>query len=279
MRYAIDIAPLGDLADPRRIAELGRAAEESGWDGLSIWDDIGNSMGVGFADPFVCLAAVASVTTRLRLIASVIILPRRRPQLVAQAAASVDLLSGGRLALGVGSGGVADEFEAFGEEPDSAVRAARLDEALPIVDGFLRGETVHADGPTYVVRGASVGPRSVQEPRPPIWIGGMRPAALRRAARWDGWIALAVSDDGSSNVLAPAVFGEMAGRIRGERAAAGRDGEPFEIAVLGLSLDWRPETSAAFAAEGATWWLESLSPMRGSQEELLRLVRSGPPRS
>ena len=71
MRFAIDIAPLGELADPVPIVRLGRAAEEAGWDGLSIWDSTGVSMGGAAADPFVTLAAVAAATERIRLIASV----------------------------------------------------------------------------------------------------------------------------------------------------------------------------------------------------------------
>ena len=79
MRYAIDIAPLGDLADPVPIVRLAVAAERAGWDGLSTWDSLGASMGAAAADPFVALTAVASATERLRLILSVVALPRRRP--------------------------------------------------------------------------------------------------------------------------------------------------------------------------------------------------------
>ena len=86
MRYAIDIAPLGELADPHAIVRLAVAAEAAGWDGVSTWDSLGVSMGTVAPDPFVALAAAASATTRLRLILSVVALPRRRPQLVAQSA-------------------------------------------------------------------------------------------------------------------------------------------------------------------------------------------------
>ncbi len=114
-RYAIDIAPLGHLSDPLAILRLARAAEESDWDGLSIWDSLGLSMGTSAADPFVTLAAVAVSTERLRLITSVIAIARRRPQLVVQAAGTLDLLSAGRLVLGVGAGEDRVDFEAFGE--------------------------------------------------------------------------------------------------------------------------------------------------------------------
>jgi alkanesulfonate monooxygenase SsuD/methylene tetrahydromethanopterin reductase-like flavin-dependent oxidoreductase (luciferase family) len=277
MRFAIDIAPLGELADPVAIVRLGRAAEVAGWDGLSIWDSTGVSMGGAAADPFVTLAAVAAATERIRLIASVIVLPRRRPQLVAQAAATLDRVSGGRLILGVGAGNDPGDLDPFGEGGPLSERVARMDAALAAIDPWLRGEAarVDVDGTTEV----NVGPRPVQVPRPPIWLGGMRPGALRRAARWDGWIAIATSEDGSSMALSPESFGEKVDRVRAERATGGRAGEPFDIAVFGFSEPAGAELARSYAEHGATWWLESLSPMRGSLDELLTIVEVGPSRS
>jgi alkanesulfonate monooxygenase SsuD/methylene tetrahydromethanopterin reductase-like flavin-dependent oxidoreductase (luciferase family) len=275
MRYAVDIAPLGDLADPLTIVRFARAAEASGWDGLSTWDSMGVSMGTVAPDPFVALAAVAAATERITLILSVVALPRRRPQLVVQSVGTLDRVSGGRLILGVGAGGDPGDFEAFGEAAPLAERVARMDADLALIDPWLRGEAARSRGP-----GATdtvVGPRPVQVPRPPIWLGGMRPGALRRAARWDGWIAIAASEDGSM-ALSPESFGEMVERVRLERDAAGRAGDPFEVAVFGVSERDRPDAVAPFAAAGATWWLESLSPMRGSIETLLAFVEAGPPR-
>ena len=278
MRYAIDIAPLGDLADPVAIVALARAAEDSGWDGLSIWDSLGVSMGTSSVDPFVALAGVAAATERLRLILSVIVLPRRRPQLVVQSAATLDRLSGGRLVLGVGAGGDPGDFTSFGDDVDRAVRIARFDEALPIVDALLRGESVERRGPAFTVDGVAVGPRPVQEPRPPIWLGGMRPGALRKAARWDGWIAIAMADDGSGINLSPDAFGQMVMSVRTEREAIGRGDVPFDVAVFAVSGPGEQSLVRAYADAGATWWLESLSPMRGSLDELWAIVTAGPPR-
>ncbi len=279
MRYAIDIAPLGALADPAAVIRLARAAEAAGWDGLSIWDVFGLSMGAAGLDPFVALAGVAAATERLSLIASVIVLPRRRPQLVAQAAATLDRLSGGRLILGVGAGADRADFEAFGDSFERSVRFARLDESIALVDAFLRGETVTHEGPAFRITGAAVGPRPIQQPRPPIWFGGMRPAALRRAARLDGWIALAVTDDGSAIDLPPGDLGRLVERVNAERAALGRTGEPFDVAVFAFS---EPDPAGVhlargYAEAGATWWLESLSGMRGSVDELVARVEAGPP--
>lgn len=277
MRYAIDVAPLGELADPREIVRLAVAAEAAGWDGLSTWDILGTAMDAAAADPFVVLAAVAAATERLRLITSVIVLPRRRPQLVAQAAGTLDRLSGGRLVLGIGAGADPGDFVAFGEPFDQA-RIGRLDEAAEIIDQLLRGETVFHEGAAFTMTGASVGPRPVQQPRPPIWVGGMKAGALRRAAGWDGWIAIAVSEDGSTMELSPASFAAMVERLRRERASLGRADEPMEVALFAFSGPADVDLVARYEDAGATWWLESLSPLRGSFEQLLGRVQAGPPR-
>jgi alkanesulfonate monooxygenase SsuD/methylene tetrahydromethanopterin reductase-like flavin-dependent oxidoreductase (luciferase family) len=277
IRSAIDIAPLGELSDPGTVVQLAVAADAAGWHGISIWDSLGVSIGTASADPFVTLAAVAQATERLRLITSVISLPRRRPQLVAQAVGTLDRLSGGRCILGVGAGGDPGDFEPFGESFEAQARVSRLDEGLALVDRFLRGETVHHDGPAFVARGTGVGPSPIQQPRPPIWLGGMQPGALRRAAQWDGWIAIATSEDGSSMALSADTFGGMVEQLSRERQAAGTADRPFDIAVFGFSDPSDPGLIARYAEQGATWWLESLSPIRGPVDSLLAIVEAEPP--
>lgn len=278
MRYAIDVAPLGELADPRIIARLAVAAEAAGWDGLSTWDSTGTSMGAEAADPFVALAAAAAATERLRLIAAVIVLSRRRPQLVVQAAGSLDRLSGGRLVLGIGAGNDPGDFVPFGDPFEAAGRIARMDEAAGIVDRLLRGERVAHHGGVYLVDDVAVGPRPVQQPRPPIWVGGTRPGAIRRAARWDGWIGIAVSEDGTRMELSPDGLAERVARLRAERAALGREQEPLDVALFAFSEPDQADIVAAFEDAGATWWLESLSPLRGPLDLLLARIDAGPPR-
>jgi alkanesulfonate monooxygenase SsuD/methylene tetrahydromethanopterin reductase-like flavin-dependent oxidoreductase (luciferase family) len=276
LRCAIDIAPLGDLSDPRAITRLAVAAEAAGWDGISIWDSLGVSMGTSAADPLVVLAAVAAATDRLRLITSIVAVPRRRPQLVAQAIGTLDRLSGGRCILGVGAGADPGDFEPFGDSFDGSARIARWDEGLTLVDRWLRGEAVDHRGAFYTVRGAAVGPAPIQRPRPPIWVGGMRPGALRRASRYDGWIAIGTSEDGASMALSPDDLAAMVDRLREERAGASAEGA-FDVALFGLSGGPESDIVRRFADAGATWWLESLSPMRGPLDELQALVEAGPP--
>jgi alkanesulfonate monooxygenase SsuD/methylene tetrahydromethanopterin reductase-like flavin-dependent oxidoreductase (luciferase family) len=223
----------------------------------------------------VTLTAVAGATTRLRLITSIVALARRRPQLVIQAAASLDLVSDGRLVLGLGAGEDEPDFTAFGDEFDRPGRIGRMDEALAIVDAGLRGEHLDHTGPRIRAHGV-VGPRPLQQPRPPIWLGAMRPGGIRRAARWEGWIVVAMGDDGTSMALGADDLASRLGTFRTARQELGREGEPADVAVLGVA--GVAHRSAAFEAAGATWWLESLSPMRGSVDELESIVRAGPPR-
>ena len=194
MRYGIVTANLGEYADPRVAVRLARAAEAAGWGAFFVWDHLGFARGVPSGDPWVILSAVAASTTRLKLGLAVTPLARRRPQVVANAVASLDLLSGGRVVFGAGLGGVPEEFTAFGEPGDAKERAAMLDEGLTILDGLWSGEAVTRSGPHYAFEGVSLAP--LRRPRIPIWIGGEGERALRRAARWDGWLAPATSHDG-----------------------------------------------------------------------------------
>ena len=277
MKFAFDVAPLADFADPLTLVRLAEAAETSGWDGFSTWDTLGLAMDTTAADPFVALAGVAAATERLALLASVIVLPRRRPQLVAQAAATLDVLSGGRLVLGVGSGGDEPDFTAFREDWDASVRVRKMDEAVRVVDRFLRGETVTSEGPDYPVDGALLGPRPARQPRPPIWMGAIRPGGVRRAARWDGWIAISVGGDGASIGMTPDALAERVAMAHGVRREAGLDSAAFDVAVFGQA-GLGGFSPADYEAAGASWWLESVTPQRGSTADILAIAAAGPPR-
>ncbi len=277
MRFAFDVAPLADFADPLTIVRLAEAAEAAGWDGFSTWDSLGLEFGTVAADPFVALAGVASATDRLALLASVIVLPRRRPQLVAQAAATLDRLSAGRLVLGVGAGGDARDYTAFGEDWESAVRVRKMDEAVRVVDAFLRGQTVTSDGPDYPVAGVGIGPLSAQRPRPPIWMGAIRPGGIRRSALWDGWIAISVGGDGASLGMSPDDLAQRIELALTTRREARRQDEPFDVAVFGRT-GLGGFSPADYEAAGATWWLESVTPEQGSVAHALAMIEAGPPR-
>jgi alkanesulfonate monooxygenase SsuD/methylene tetrahydromethanopterin reductase-like flavin-dependent oxidoreductase (luciferase family) len=187
---------------------------------------------------------------------------RRRPQVLANQVATLDVVSGGRVVFGAGLGGSPSEFGRFGEPTNEKVRASMLDEGLDLLRRLWSGEEVTHRGEHYTVDGVKLSPTPVQATLP-IWIGGNRPASLRRASRWDGWIA--DNSDPRRMTLTPDDLRRSIERI-------GRN-DGFEVAVLGESDRADP---AEYERAGATWWLENLHDERGSLDDLLRLVSAGP---
>ena len=269
MRYGIVMSNLDDYADPRLAIRLSRAAEEAGWEGFFVWDHLGFVWGAPSCDPWGVLSAIAVSTTRLKLGTAITPLARRRPHVVANALASLDLLSGGRVIFGAGLGGVAEEFTTFGETGDAKERARMLDEGLTVLDGLWSGGPLTHHGQHYDVENVSLAP--LQRPRIPIWIGGEGAPALRRAARWDGWLAPATSPDGMAKD--PERIAEMIAEIQHHRMLD----TPFDVAVDGYSGPGDPALPRAYEAAGATWWLESIHSMRGLLEEMMARVEAGPP--
>jgi probable F420-dependent oxidoreductase len=263
VRNGLLVANVGTYADPRNVVRAAEAAEEAGWEALFLWDHLAFVWGPPAADPWVTLAAVARSTSRLRVGTAVTPVARRRPHVLAQTVATLDVLSGGRVVFGAGLGGVASEFSAFGEEDDERLRAEKLDEGLDLLRRLWAGGRVDHRGRHFTVAGVALAPRPLQECLP-IWIGGNSDRALRRAARFDGWIA--DTADPERMTLSP---GELAGKV----AAIGR-GDGFEVAVHGFSDRADPD---AYAAAGATWWLEDLHDLRAPLADLLALVAAGPP--
>ena len=181
MRWGLSISLGGELADPRVLADVAAAAEGAGWDGVFVWDHLWHRTLAPFADPFVTLAAVAGATERVAIGTMVTPLPRRRPQLVAQATSSLDLLSGGRMVLGLGLGVDSyGEFTVFDEPAaDDRARAAALDSGIELLVEMLTG------GPVARAGGRPTTPAGVQTPRVPIWIAGRvgKSAGPRRVRR------------------------------------------------------------------------------------------------
>jgi alkanesulfonate monooxygenase SsuD/methylene tetrahydromethanopterin reductase-like flavin-dependent oxidoreductase (luciferase family) len=274
MHYGIVMANLDDYADPHVAIRLAQAAEGAGWEAFFIWDHLGFVWRSPSCDPWVVLSAVAVSTTHLRLGTAITPLARRRPHVLANALVSLDLLSGGRVVLGAGLGGVMEEFTAFGEPDEAKERAAMLDEGLTVLNRLWSGETVTHLGPHYTLERVSLSPLPLQRPRIPIWIGGESAPALRRAARWDGWLAPTASPDGTPIMAkSPERITEMVAQIRRRRTIDAN----FEVAVDGNSEPGDPTLPRAYEAAGATWWLESIHGRRGSLEEMMARVEAGPP--
>lgn len=269
MRYGIEVVPFGAYAEPGPVVELARAAEAAGWDGLCIWDHC--HFWGGVADPWVTLAAAACATERLRLITDVSPVPRYRPHLLARSLHALDALSGGRVTFGAGLG-VQEDLGPLGDHRDDRTRAAMTDEALGLIERWCAGETVEHRGEHYVSEGTQVANRATQTPRIPVWIGGWSRPALRRAARWDGWIAAVIDEEQAVRCPPEGI----AGSVRYLRELG--IGDDFEIAVNGTTTAGERGLVPEYADAGANWWFESVFGLRGTPEEMLARVVAGPPR-
>ena len=280
MKYAIDIPNFGHWSDPRHVAELATQIEEAGWDGLSIWDHILVWDGNEVADPWILLAAAASATERITLMNLVAPLPRRHPWKVARETVSIDLLSGGRFVLGVGIGWPTDpEFTTFHQEQDMKVRGDMLDEGLDILNGLWSGRPFSYAGEHYTLEEVTFLPKPLQEPRIPIWVGGMWPnrRPFRRAAQWDG--VAAIGHDGENFTdIGPKEIGDIVEFIGEHRTSDG----PYDVTIADLWLDDRAKAKddlAALEAAGTTWVRESWYPDAGFEyRDWFREVQAGPPR-
>jgi probable F420-dependent oxidoreductase len=218
-------------SDPGVIREYARAAEELGYRHILVYDHV---VGVDvsrypgwtgpytsksqFHEPFVLFGYLAAITARLELVTGVIILPQRQTVLVAKQAAEVDVLSGGRLRLGVGVGWNQAEYLALNENFHN--RGRREEEQIQVMRLLWTQETVSFEGRWHRLPAVGINPLPVQRPIP-VWLGGMSEAAQRRAARIaDGWMPQRRPDDG---------LRAMVDRLRDWLREANRDPSAFGI--------------------------------------------------
>jgi probable F420-dependent oxidoreductase len=175
-RFGVNVRTAASRAE---WADKARKVEALGYAVLLVPDHLAELLA-----PFPALAAAAAATTRLRVGTAVLNNDFRHPALLAREAATLDVLSDGRLELGLGAGHMQSEYEQAGLafDPD-ATRVERLGEAVVIVKRLLEGESVTFAGRHYRVTGHSIHPRPVQRPRPPVFIGGNAPRLLTLAAR------------------------------------------------------------------------------------------------
>jgi probable F420-dependent oxidoreductase len=266
-------------------AEWARRAEALGFDSVWVSDHFFYSFArygadpspIAALEPLTTIGGLAAVTDRVRLGTLVLCAAFRHPALLAKAATSIDLVSGGRLDLGLGAGWMAEEFEAFGYRFGSAgERFTVLEESIEVLEQLFRGEAVTYDGPTVTLREAML--RPVPDRPPPLWLGGKGgPRLLRLAARLaDGW-----------NVvwrMSPEAYKGKVGDVREACEAEGRDRATFGLSVGLYSLMGEDEAAAraafdrgraavpgnAMAADDyQTWRADTLS---GTPEQVLERV-------
>jgi probable F420-dependent oxidoreductase len=183
VRVGLMFPPHQDLA---RLLPTARAAEQQGFDFLACGEHV--FFNGASSNAFVTLAAAAGVTEHVRLLTALAILPLYPAPLAAKMAATLDRISGGRLDVGVGVGGeYPPEFAACGVPLSE--RGPRTDEALEVLTALFTGDRITYRGRFVAVEDQRLDPPPLQQPRPPLWVGGRKDAALRRAGRFgDVWL-------------------------------------------------------------------------------------------
>ncbi|MCU1602245.1 MAG: hypothetical protein JWO22_2954 [Frankiales bacterium] len=275
------------LLEPDAVGRLVTTAEACGFDAFAFTEHPApsdkwlRSGGHDTLDPMAALAFCAALTSRIRLLTYLLVAPYRNPLLSAKELATVDLLSGGRLTVGLGAGYLRSEFAALGV--DFNERAALLDEAVEVWRGVWSTDSFSYEGRHFTAAGQTARPRPVQHPHPPLWIGGnSRRARERVVAYGSGWTPLLVDGQvsdtiGTAALSTPADLAVAVDELRASLAAAGRD-------MVDVQVEWgRTNRMSAdpaqardlvdeLAAAGATWVV--VTPAQGSLEEALTSIEA-----
>lgn len=222
MEFGICIPHYGKSIDVAKILETVRRAEEAGFESIWVTDHIlvPQTQEIIYRDhmlePLALLSHVAAITSRVKIGTSVVILPYRNPIVVAKMLATTDHLSGGRLIFGAAVGWMEPEFAALGAP--FAERGALSDEGLRLIKALWMNEKVSFEGRYFGFQDMQASPRPVQQPHPPIWVGGNSPRARRRVAELgDGWHASSMPFEALRAGIAD---------VRAKWARRGRHGEP-----------------------------------------------------
>ena len=230
------------------VAEIAAAAEDAGFDACFVTDHPFpphrwlHGGGHHALDPFVALSFAAAATARLRVQTHILVLPYRNPFVVAKAALSLDVLSGGRVILGVAAGYLKGEFAALGADFETRQQAS--DEAIRAITLAWAEDDVHFEGRDFSAAGNSMGFRPAQQPHPPIWVGGNSREAIRRAIELgDGWVPFPNTAAMAKYTRTPPMetLDDLAGRIafaRRHAAAVGRRA-PLDICYSLVSMGSR----------------------------------------
>jgi probable F420-dependent oxidoreductase len=226
---SIYVQPWESTAGPDQLAQVALACEAAGFFYVGVCDHtfiperLAGAMSTTWYDTVATLGWLAGVTSTIRLLSHIYVVALRHPLRSAKEFATLDVLSGGRVICGVGAGHVSEEFDQLGA--DFEHRGSATDEAIAGLARGLSEEYPVLQGPRWTASGLGLAPRPVQTPRPPIWVGGSSPAALRRTARFaDGWLP---------QTLGPNV--ELLAELRRMREEY-RGGAPLDIGGLTDSL-------------------------------------------
>ena len=308
MRYGFYLPTRGQTATPEAIEALVRRGEALGFASAMIADHVAFPVTINSRYPYTVsgafpgggdaleqlalMAFVAGKSATLRLVTSVMILPHRNPVVTAKTLATIDVLSGGRVTVGVGVGWLREEFQALGA-PDFDRRGAVSDEYLRIFKTLWTESPASFSGQFYRFEAIRCLPLPVQKPHPPIWVGGHSKAALRRAARFgDGWHPVGANP---AVPLRPAELRASLDELYRLTEAEGRDPSVLSISYkapvydpghssLGVGAERRPFTGSAdqIAEDIATFARLGVSELifdfrsESLAESLERMERFGP---
>lgn len=268
MRFGLNLAPFGEAADPRVVAQLAAEAEAAGWEGFFLWDHMNwDRWGPEIGDPWIALAAAAGATRGVLLGTMVSPVFRRRPTTVARQLVSLQQLSQGRMVLGVGLGAPdPEESVNLGEEGRLAVRARMTNEALALITRLWSGKPVVHRGEFYKIKSTGFLPTP---PQPvPIWVAASYPfraGPLERAQTYQGIVPACYDEE----PLPSEVLARLAAHLPGKEVVYG--------AYSGQDAGLDRERVQAYREAGVTWWLEPLNPWRAPFSELRARLRQGPP--
>src|SRR5215470_10563747 len=245
--FGLDVGIYGPLAEPQTILQLARHAEETGFESIWLADHVvfpvsfqsqypyspkgtfPSRLSEPLMEPVATMAVLVGATKRVRIGTAALIMPYRNPVLLARMLVTLDHFSGGRIILGAGVGWLEEEFSALNTY-DFKRRGRVIDEYLEIFKAICAGGEVGYCGETYAFDPIFSSPGSLQRPHPPILIGGLSAAALRRVVRHgDGWLAVWAS---------PGILRERLAALARLAAEAGRRIEDLTLAYkLFLGID------------------------------------------
>jgi probable F420-dependent oxidoreductase len=268
----MDVDDRVEFQNAAAVRAMAQAIEQAGIDACYLTDHPAPTQawrvaGHDALDPFTGLMSVAAATSQLRLHTNLVVLPYRNPFLTAKSAATLDVLSDGRLILGVGVGYLRGEYEALGADFDG--RGAAMDEALETMKAAWSGTPVGREGRRFVARDIVPRPLPAQQPHPPIWHGGNSDRAIRRAAALcDGWSPIFAGETmskraGTDEIASLDDLKVKLDKLRTHLSDNNRSG-PFDMCIgpqRPLQACTRPEAErfveqlSALAELGATWSL------------------------
>jgi probable F420-dependent oxidoreductase len=269
MRYGVALSHPDLGNDPGFLKEFAQSLEGAGFDHvLSAEHVVGghpdrargekvHTADVPYHEPFVLFGFLGAVTQRLELVTSILILPQRQTALVAKQAAELDLLTGGRLRLGVGVGRNWMEYEALNE--DFSTRGVRIEEQVEVLRRLWTEELVTFDGTWHHLDRIGLNPMPVQRPIP-IWMGSFVGQVVEKVIRRIGRLA-----DGWFPQMSPADLAPVAERLRGYAAEAGRD-----PAAIGIECG-----IAVKAGDDPERWVERAEAYRALGATHLRVMTAG----